>query len=218
MDRIAEIEIRKPDKIQHFKMPQDIQLKKGDFCIVEMSQGAVDYGKICKISEAKPFLKFNIAGKVLRKLTEEDVLVIQENIKKKKENLAICREKVKEYKLPMKLVDAEYSYDRTRITFYYWAESRVDFRHLVKELAKVFSCRIEMRQIGLRDEAKIKGGYGICGRSLCCSTFLKKFESVTMRMAKNQKLPMDINKITGQCGRLLCCLCYEDDFYKKENQ
>lgn len=218
MDRIAEIEIRKPDKIQHFKMPHDLQIKKGDFCIVEMSQGTVDYGKLFKISEAKPFLKFNVAGKVLRKLTEEDVLKIEENIKKKKDNLEICRAKVKEYKLSMKLVDAEYSYDRTRVTFYYWAEERIDFRQLVKELAKVFNCRIEMRQIGLRDEAKIKGGFGICGCPLCCATFLKKFESVTMRMVKNQKLPMDINKITGQCGRLLCCLGYEDDYYKKEDK
>ncbi|HNS31911.1 MAG TPA: regulatory iron-sulfur-containing complex subunit RicT [bacterium] len=216
MDRIAEIEIRKPDKIQQFKLSQDIQLQKGDFCIVELSQGAVDYGKLCRISEAKPFLKFNIAGRVLRKLTEADILTIEENIKRKTENLAICRAKVKESKLPMKLVDAEYSFDKTRVTFYYWAEERVDFRNLVKELAKIFNCRIEMRQIGLRDEAKIKGGYGICGRPLCCSTFLKKFESVTMRMVKNQKLPLDINKITGQCGRLLCCLGYEDEFYKKK--
>ncbi len=218
MDRIAEIEIRKADRMQQFKLPQDMMLQKGDFCIVEMAQGTIDYGKICKISEAKPFLKFNIAGRVMRKLNETDVVTIEENVKRKTENLAICRQKVKESNLPMKLVDAEYSFDRTRVTFYYWAEERVDFRNLVKDLAKIFSCRIEMRQIGLRDEAKIKGGYGICGRSLCCATFLKKFESVTMRMVKNQKLPLDINKITGQCGRLLCCLGYEDESYKKEEK
>lgn len=218
MDRIAEVEIRKPDKMQYFKLAPGIDVGKGDFCIVEMSQGTIDYGKICKVSESKPLLKFNIAGKVLRKLTEEDILKIEDNIRRKKENLDICRAKIKEYKLPMKLVDAEYSFDRTRVTFYYWAEERIDFRQLVKELAKVFNCRIEMRQIGLRDEAKIKGGYGICGCPLCCASFLKKFESITMRMVKNQKLPMDINKITGQCGRLLCCLSYEDDFYKKEKK
>ncbi|MCK9266374.1 stage 0 sporulation protein [bacterium] len=218
MDRIAEIEIRKPDKMQHFKLPKELSLQKGDLCIVEMSQGAIDYGKIWKITETKPFLKLNIAGRVVRKVTEEDLLTIEENMRRKTENLAICREKVRSSNLPMKLVDAEYSYDRTRVTFYYWAEERVDFRNLVKELAKIFNCRIEMRQIGLRDEAKIKGGYGICGRSLCCSTFLTKFESVTMRMVKNQKLPLDINKITGQCGRLLCCLGYEDDYYQKEGK
>ncbi len=218
MDRIAEIEIRKPDKPQQFKLSQEIPVEKGDFCIVEMSQGVIDYGKICKISETKPFLKFNIAGRVLRKITESDILAIEENRRKKTESLAICRAKVKESRLSMKVVDAEYSYDRTRITFYYWAEERVDFRNLVKEIAKIFNCRIEMRQIGLRDEAKIKGGYGICGNPLCCSSFLRAFESVTMRMVKNQKLPLDINKITGQCGRLLCCLVYEDDFYKKEEK
>ena len=116
----------------------------------------------------------------------------------------------------MKLIDAEYSFDRTKITFYYWSESRIDFRNLVKELAKIFNCRIEMRQIGLRDEAKIKGGYGVCGYPLCCAQFLRRFDSITMRMVKNQNLPLDISKITGQCGRLLCCLGYEDELYKKE--
>jgi cell fate regulator YaaT (PSP1 superfamily) len=215
MDKIAEIEIRKSEKMQQFKLSSELNLQKGDFCIVETSQGAIDYGRIWKIFDAKPFSKLHIAGKVLRKVNDEDISIIEENARKKKENIDICREKIKSANLPMKLVDVEYSYDRTRVTFYYWAEERVDFRNLVKDLAKIFNCRIEMRQIGLRDEAKIKGGYGICGRSLCCATFLKKFESVTMRMVKNQKLPLDINKITGQCGRLLCCLGYEKEHYSE---
>lgn len=215
MDRIAEVEIRKTEKPQQFRVPQNVDLKKGELCIVELAQGTVDCGKVYNISEGKSLLT-TLSGKVLRKLTEKDIEIIKENRRRKTESFEICKEKITAYKLNMKLVDAEYSFDKTRITFYYWAEERIDFRNLVKELAKIFNCRIEMRQIGLRDEAKIKGGYGICGCPLCCAQFLKKFDSVTMRMVKNQKLPLDINKITGQCGRLLCCLGYEDEMYKKD--
>lgn len=215
MDRIAEIETRKTEKAQHFRVGTDIELKKGELCIIELTQGTVDYGKVYDILEAKSLLKPTLSGKVLRRLNQKDIETIKENIGRKPESITICKEKITAYRLPMKLIDAEYSFDRTRITFYYWAEERIDFRNLVKELAKIFNCRIEMRQIGLRDEAKIKGGYGICGCPLCCAQFLRKFDSVTMRMVKNQKLPLDINKITGQCGRLLCCLGYEDDMYKR---
>jgi len=216
MDKIAEVEIRKGDKLLYFKVRQDINAKKGDFVIVEFTQGTIDYGKIYNFTETKGIFKHTISGKVIRKLTDKDIAVIHENLAKKKEAFDICAEKIKFHNLPMKLIDVEYSFDRTKITFYYWAEGRVDFRKLVRDLAKIFNCRIEMKQIGLRDEAKIKGGYGICGRPLCCHTFLKKFDSITMRMAKNQKLPLDLNKITGLCGRLLCCLRYEEEFYKKE--
>ena len=215
MDRIAEIEIRKPEKLLYFRIPPSVDVKTGDFCLVEFTQGTVDYGRIYQIIEEKEIGRFTISGKVLRKLTERDMAVIHENIAKKAEAFKICKEKIQQHNLPMRLIDAEYSFDRTRVTFYYWAEERVDFRRLVRDLAKIFNCRIEMRQIGLRDEAKVKGGYGICGRPLCCAQFLKKFESITMRMVKNQRLPLDINKITGQCGRLLCCLQYEADMYKK---
>ncbi|MCM8810815.1 MAG: stage 0 sporulation protein, partial [Candidatus Omnitrophica bacterium] len=190
--------------------------KPKDLVLVEFTQGTVDYGKIYKILELKSIFPQTISGKVLRKLNERDIIIIQENNEKKKEAFNICLEKIKSYNLPMRLIDADFSYDKTKLTFYYWAEGRIDFRKLVRDLAKIFNCRIEMRQIGLRDEAKIKGGYGICGRELCCITFLKEFESITMRMVKNQKLPLDMNKITGLCGRLLCCLSYEDEFYKKE--
>ncbi|MCM8767683.1 MAG: stage 0 sporulation protein [Candidatus Omnitrophica bacterium] len=216
MDKIALIEIRKVEKNLYFKLPDEIDVKPKDLVLVEFTQGTVDYGKIYKILELKSIFPQTISGKVLRKLNERDIIIIQENNEKKKEAFNICLEKIKSYNLPMRLIDADFSYDKTKLTFYYWAEGRIDFRKLVRDLAKIFNCRIEMRQIGLRDEAKIKGGYGICGRELCCITFLKEFESITMRMVKNQKLPLDMNKITGLCGRLLCCLSYEDEFYKKE--
>ena len=216
MDRIAEVEIRKVEKDLYFRIPSNIDVNVRDFVLVEFTEGTVDYGRIYKIMETKTIFSPVISGRILRKLNENDFLIIKENNEKKKEAFKICLEKIKEYDLPMRLVDVDFTYDKTKITFYYWAEGRIDFRKLVKDLAKVFNCRIEMRQIGLRDEAKIKGGFGICGRQLCCATFLKEFESITMRMVKNQKLPMDMNKITGLCGRLLCCLSYEEEFYGKE--
>ncbi len=216
MDRIAEIEIRKVEKNLYFRLPSEIDVKIMDFVLVEFTEGTIDYGKVYKIMEVKGIFSPVISGKILRKLSEKDFIIIQENNEKKKEAFKICSEKIKSYNLPMRLVDVDYTYDKTKITFYYLAETRIDFRKLVRDLAKIFNCRIEMRQIGFRDEAKIKGGYGICGRQLCCATFLKKYESITMRMVKNQKLPLDISKITGICGRLLCCLSYEEEFYKKE--
>ncbi|MGC8976925.1 MAG: PSP1 domain-containing protein [Candidatus Ratteibacteria bacterium] len=216
MDRIAEIEIRKVEKNLYFRLPSEIDVKIMDFVLVEFTEGTIDYGKVYKIMEVKGIFSPVISGKILRKLSEKDFIIIQENNEKKKEAFKICSEKIKSYNLPMRLVDVDYTYDKTKITFYYLAETRIDFRKLVRDLAKIFNCRIEMRQIGFRDEAKIKGGYGVCGRQLCCATFLKKYESITMRMVKNQKLPLDISKITGICGRLLCCLSYEEEFYKKE--
>ncbi|MCM8807839.1 MAG: stage 0 sporulation protein [Candidatus Omnitrophica bacterium] len=216
MDRVAEIEIRKVEKHLYFRLPPEIDVKIKDLVLVEFTQGRIDYGKIYKIFESKGIFSPVISGKVLRKLNERDLIIIQENNEKKKEAYNICLEKIKSYNLPMRLIDVDFSYDKTKVTFYYWAEGRIDFRKLVRDLAKIFNCRIEMRQIGLRDEAKIKGGYGICGRELCCFTFLKEFESITMKMVKNQKLPLDVNKITGLCGRLLCCLNYEEEYYTKE--
>jgi cell fate regulator YaaT (PSP1 superfamily) len=118
----------------------------------------------------------------------------------------------------MKLIDVSYSFDRTVVTFYYWATGRVDFRKLVKELAVIFNCRIEMRQIGLRDEARIKDGYGICGQRICCARFLRDFEPITMKLVKTQNLPLDMSKISGLCGRLMCCLIYESKMYEDEKE
>ena len=216
MDRIAEIQVRRVDKPLHFRIPDKISVDLGDFCIMEFTQGTQDYGRITKFVDHRTFFKTTISGKVLRKFTTEDAAVVNENQNKKKEAFDICREKIAHYKLDMKLIEADYSFDKTKITFYYWANGRIDFRKLVKDIASIFTCRIEMRQIGLRDEAKIKGGCGICGRPLCCALFLKKFQPITMRMVKNQKLPMDMGKISGLCGRLLCCLGYEECFYREK--
>ncbi|MCM8818348.1 MAG: stage 0 sporulation protein [Candidatus Omnitrophica bacterium] len=216
MDKIAEIEIRKYEKHLYFKLSSELDVKVNDFVLVEFTHETVDYGRIYKILDSKGVFSPVISGKVLRKLNNHDFIIIQENNEKKKEAFDICLTKIKNYNMPMRLIEADFSYDRTKVTFYYWADRRIDFRKLVRDLAKIFNCRIEMRQIGLRDEAKIKGGYGICGRELCCATFLKEFESITIRMVKNQKLPLDMNKITGMCGRLLCCLSYEDELYTKE--
>ncbi len=217
MDRIAEVEIRKIERIQYFKVPSEIDVNKLDYVIIEFFHGTIDWAKIYRfIEEKRGILGFVISGKVLRKLEKQDLITIQENNEKKKETIEICKLNVEKYKLPIKLLDVEYSFDRTKLSIYFRAEHRVDFRDLVKELAKIFNCRIELKQIGLRDEAKLKGGCGICGMELCCWKFLKRFDSITMRMVKNQKLPMDMNKITGLCGRLLCCLTYEDEIYRKE--
>ena len=140
---------------------------------------------------------------------------IKDNRQKAKEAIKICFDKIKEYKLPMKLVEAEYSFDRKKIVFYFTSEDRVDFRELVKDLAKVFRIRIEMRQIGVRDETRLFGGIGPCGRNLCCASFLKNFEPVSIKMVKQQKLPLNPSKISGICGRLMCCLFYEYKYYKE---
>jgi len=153
--------------------------------------------------------------KVLRIVTDADLKQIQDNRKKAQDASVTCSKKIEEHKLDMKLVGAEYAFDRSKILFYFTAEGRVDFRELVKELAKIFKARIELRQIGVRDEAKILGGFGPCGKELCCCKFLKDFEPVTIRMAKDQNLPLNPPKISGLCGRLMCCLSFEHKHYKE---
>ncbi len=215
MEQVVQIRIRKLDRLAYFLMG-NLNLKITDYCIIESESGKEDYGEV--ISSPKPAdLKKTDSPlkKVIRKVNEADIKRIEENYKRDEEAFKICLEKIEEKKLPMKLIEAEHSFDLSTVTFYYWAEGRVDFKELVKELASIFNCRIEMRQIGLRDEARMVGGYGICGRPLCCTLFLKKFEPVTIRMAKDQSLPLDIAKISGLCGRLMCCLGFEEENYKK---
>ncbi|MGC8804686.1 MAG: PSP1 domain-containing protein [Candidatus Ratteibacteria bacterium] len=213
MERIFEIQVRKVEKPCYAS--GDIpDLTLGDLCIVEFTKGTQDYAKVYMIFNPGQDFKEIISGRILRKVNEQDMLVIQENDLLKEEAFKICNEKIKEINLPMKLIDVTYSFDRTVITFYYWAPGRVDFRKLVKELASIFNCRIEMRQIGLRDEAKIKGGFGICGQEICCHRFLKDFEPITMKLVKTQSLPLDMSKISGLCGRLMCCLIYESKMYE----
>jgi cell fate regulator YaaT (PSP1 superfamily) len=217
MEKIFEIQTKKIEKSLFCSGNDELNIKNGDICIVELTNGVKESGKVYNIFE--PLLKkYTISGKVLKKADEHDFLIIRENQLLKADALKICNDKINQLKIPLKLIDAEYSFDRTIVTFYYWAESRIDFRKLVKEIAGIFNCRIEMRQIGLRDEAKIKDGYGICGQRICCARFLKEFGPITMKSVKSQNLPLDMNKISGLCGRLMCCLVYESQLYEKEEK
>ncbi|MFC1509912.1 stage 0 sporulation family protein [Candidatus Omnitrophota bacterium] len=183
--------------------------------IVEVERGQ-DYGQV--MSEPVVISPRDLdrpLKKIVRVTTKEDTNRINENRKRIKSAFQTCSKKIQEHKLEMKLIDAEYSFDRTKLIFYFTSEGRIDFRELVKDLAHIFKVRIELRQIGVRDEARMLGGYGHCGRPLCCASFLKGFEPVTIRMAKEQNLPLNPSKISGCCGRLMCCLGYEYENYKK---
>ena len=191
-------------------------LKIGDQVIVEHDRG-LDYGCVIPTAHAhccaEDFPK-EPPKKIIRLAKESDLKQVSDNAIKAKEAFNACDQKILEHKLDMKLVKAEYSFDRSKILFYFTSDGRVDFRNLVKDLAKVFKARIELRQIGVRDEARLFGGYGSCGRELCCKKFLKDFEPVTIKMAKEEGLPLNPPKISGLCGRLMCCLSYEYETYK----
>lgn len=212
MQTVVGIRFKKAGKIYYFD-PDGIELKKNDFAIVETSRGQ-EFGevvigpKLIEESEVVHPLK-----KVLRRADEEDCQKILENRQKEEEAFDTALQKIEEHNLEMKLVDVEYTFDRSKIIFYFTADGRVDFRELVKDLAAVFRTRIELRQIGVRDEAKMIGGLGPCGRMLCCNTFLGEFEPVSIRMAKDQNLSLNPTKISGICGRLMCCLRFESDAY-----
>lgn len=212
MDKIVTVRLR--DTGQTFYYHQgEVTVKCADVVIVEHDRG-LDYGQVACFkqelpADIKPPLK-----KIIRLAKPEDLKQIEDNRAKSKEAFASCEKKIQEHKLEMKLVQAEYSFDRSKIIFYFTANGRVDFRELVKDLAKVFKARIELRQIGVRDETRFFGGFGPCGRPLCCAAFLKDFEPVTIKMAKEEGLPLNTPKISGICGRLMCCLSYEYDTYK----
>jgi len=198
----------------HFYIAPDIELKEGNYVIVEHDRG-LDYGKIISPQEAALDNKSKEPPKkIVRLATQGDLKQIEDNRNKAKDAYGTCLNKIKEHKLDMKLIRAEYSFDRTKIIFYFTAAGRVDFRNLVKDLAKIFKVRIELRQIGVRDEARLFGGFGHCGRELCCRKFLKDFEPVTIKMAKDEGLPLNPPKISGLCGRLMCCLDFEYEIYK----
>lgn len=198
----------------NFYLVSGFNVKEGDYVVVEHDRGT-DYGQIVSpqdlgsANKSKEPLK-----KIIRAAGDNDIKQIQDNRLKAKEAFSTCLNKIKEHKLDMKLVRAEYSFDRSKIIFYFTASGRVDFRNLVKDLAKIFKARIELRQIGVRDEAKLFGGFGHCGRELCCKKFLKDFEPVTIKMAKDEGLPLNPPKISGLCGRLMCCLDFEYETYK----
>lgn len=213
MYNVVGVRFKKAGKIYYFD-PVDFILEKDDYVIVETARG-VEYGKVVvpikQVGEHDVVLPLK---QVVRPSTEKDRIQVEENRLESAQALALGTEKILERELEMKLVDVEYTFDRNKIIFYFTAEGRVDFRDLVKDLASVFRTRIELRQIGVRDEAKMLGGIGPCGRMLCCSTFLGDFEPVSIKMAKDQNLSLNPSKISGLCGRLMCCLKYENDEYE----
>lgn len=214
MYEVIQVRLREAGKITYF-FTSGLKFDIGDYVIVEADRG-LDYGEI--VSEPEMVLDKVIEEplrRIIRKTNPWDHRQVEKNKKKVKELMGTCNKKIDAFSLPMKLVDAEYSFDRSKIIFYFTAEERVDFRELVKELANIFRARIELKQIGVRDEARILGGFGPCGRELCCAKFLKDFETVTIRMAKEQKLSLNPTKISGLCGRLMCCLGYESATYKE---
>ena len=207
MIKVVGIRFKKAGKIYYFD-PSDLNIKKGDYVVVETARGiefgeCVIYNKEISESEIISPLK-----KVIRVATEEDKDSHLVNKSKEKDAFSICEEKIQKHNLDMKLIDVEYTFDNNKVIFYFTADGRVDFRDLVKELATIFKTRIELRQIGVRDEAKVVGGLGPCGRPLCCSSFLGEFTSVSIKMAKEQNLSLNPTKISGVCGRLICCLNY----------
>ncbi len=211
MPEVIQVRLRESGKIICYDT-QELYLNQGDEVVVEGESGE-EWGEVVSKPEIKE--REESLRKVKRVVTAEDRKRWEENERKAREVFKSCLQKIEDKELPMKLVDAEYSFDCSRITLYFIAEERVDFRELVKDLAHLFKVRVEMRQIGVRDEAKRLGGFGRCGRPLCCATFLREFEPVTIRMAKEQRLSLDPSKVSGICGRLLCCLNYECQTYRE---
>lgn len=214
MPIVVGIRFRPATKIYYFD-PQDHELKAGDYAVVETSRGQEIGHVVIGPTEVPESEVVGQLKPIVRIATAWDTMQMQYHDKNAAELLTQCRQKVAESNLPMKVIKAEPSFDGSRITFYFVAEKRVDFRQLVKELARAFKARIELRQVGVRDEAKLLGGLGICGRPLCCSTFLCDFHQVAIKMAKQQELPLGPNEISGVCGRLLCCLAYEYETYRE---
>lgn len=214
MYEVVQVRLREAGKTSYFSTV-GLRPAIGSYVIVQADRG-LEYGLV--ISDPEIILDAEIEEplrEIVRMATPQDLSQIEKNNKKIKDVVTTCEQKITEHKLSMKLIDAEYSFDRSRIIFYFTAEGRVDFRELIKDLAAIFKTRIELRQIGVRDEARFLGGVGPCGRKLCCATFLKDFEPVTIKMAKDQNLPLNPTKISGICGRLMCCLGYEYGCYKE---
>lgn len=217
MYNVVGVRFKKAGKIYYFD-PDGLSIQKDEFVIVETARG-IEMGKVViankQVDDEDVVLPLK---KVLRVADGKDRMQVEENKKAAKEAYEICMRKIEEHMLEMKLVDVEYTFDRNKVIFYFTADGRVDFRELVKDLASVFKTRIELRQIGVRDEAKMLGGIGPCGRMLCCSTFLGDFDPVSIKMAKDQNLSLNPTKISGLCGRLMCCLKYENDEYESAKE
>ncbi|MDR1210270.1 MAG: stage 0 sporulation family protein [Clostridiales bacterium] len=210
---IIGVRFRTAGKIYSFD-PDGVKFREGDRVLVETARG-LEIGEVarenCEIGSGQTAAPLK---KIIRPATEDDSAHWEENARREGEALEVCSKKILAHGLPMKLIDVEITFDRNKIIFYFTADGRVDFRELVKDLASVFRTRIELRQVGVRDEAKILNGIGICGRTLCCATFLEQFAPVSIKMAKDQGLSLNPTKISGSCGRLMCCLKYEQDVYE----
>ncbi|MGN0658860.1 MAG: stage 0 sporulation family protein [Emergencia sp.] len=212
MVKVAGVRFKNAGKVYYFD-PDNLNVKIGDSVIVETARG-LEFGTVTMdITDIREEDVVQPLKKIVRIAGEDDIRRHEENEKKKSRALAQCQEKIDKHGLEMKLIDVEYTFDNNKIIFYFTADGRVDFRELVKDLASVFKMRIELRQIGVRDEAKMLGGIGSCGKGLCCSTWLSDFEPVSIKMAKVQNLSLNPTKISGICGRLMCCLKYENDVY-----
>ena len=214
MAEVSGVRFKNVGKVYYFD-PAGVALKKGDMVIVETARG-VECGEVAMENRDVPDERIvHPLKKMIRKASEADLKKVRDNARKEKNAFDVCVKKIAEHKLDMKLVDVEYTFDNNKILFYFTADGRVDFRELVKDLASVFRTRIELRQIGVRDEAKMLGGLGICGKPFCCSTFLGEFQPVSIKMAKEQGLSLNPVKISGTCGRLMCCLKYEQAAYSE---
>lgn len=215
MLKVTGLKFAKTNYIYYFKINNKIRLKKGDICLVKTAIG-LDLGEVVipykyiKNDEIDTPLK-----NILRKANEEDFKKLEKIKREEVDALNICKEKIKKYKMPMKLVYVKCLFDKSRMIFYFVSTQRIDFRELVKDLAKVFKTKIELRQIGVRDGTKLLGGIGICGREVCCVSFIQKFAPIHINMAKIQKIALNQSKVSGLCGRLMCCLSYECEFYKE---
>lgn len=216
MVKVIGVRFRQAGKIYNFD-PLDFKIEVGNHVIVETARG-IEYGKVVQSVQEKNEEDVIMPLKpVIRVATEEDDKIAKQNKDKEKKAFFICKEKIKKHGLEMKLIDTEYTFDNNKVLFYFTADGRIDFRELVKDLASVFKTRIELRQVGVRDETKMLGGIGICGRPLCCSTYLSEFIPVSIKMAKEQNLSLNPTKISGICGRLMCCLKNEQEAYEYLN-
>lgn len=217
MIKVIGVRFRTAGKIYFFS-PGKFEVERGDQVIVETARG-VEFGNVVMgPKEVKDEEITQPLKTVIRLATEDDRRVEEKNRKKEKEAFQICLEKIRKHGLEMKLINAEYTFDNNKVLFYFTADGRIDFRELVKDLAAVFRTRIELRQIGVRDETKIRGGIGVCGRPLCCHTYLSEFAPVSIKMAKEQNLSLNPTKISGVCGRLMCCLTNEEETYEELNR
>ncbi|MFR8146070.1 MAG: stage 0 sporulation family protein [Clostridia bacterium] len=217
MKEVVGIKFKKPGKIYFFD-PAGLKLNLQDMVIADTANGE-EFAKIAMANKLMPDEKIiEPLRKVIRLANKKDIKQNEENKAKEREAFNIAIEKIKKHKLPMKLIDVEYKFDRTKILFYFTADGRIDFRELVKDLAAIFKTRIELRQIGVRDEVRRMGGNGICGRELCCCSFLNNFDAVSIKMAKEQNMSLNPSKISGLCGRLMCCLKYEQEAYEDKLQ